>query len=155
MKKEKVIAAKDFFSDEEKEKITNAIKKAEINTSGEIRVHIQNFCKRKLMDDAAYWFKTLKMHKTDSRNGVLFYLAVVDRKFAILGDAGINQKVPDDFWENIKEKMTSEFKEGKFAEGLEAGILMAGEQLKKYFPYQKDDVNELPDDISFEKSNKQ
>ena len=149
MKKEKVIAAKDFFSDEGKKKIINAIKKAELNTSGEIRVHIQNFCKRELMDDAAYWFKTLKMHKTASRDGVLFYLAVVDRKFAILGDAGINQKVPDDFWETIKGKMASEFKEGKFAEGLEDGILMAGEQLKKYFPYQKDDVNELPDDISF------
>jgi len=149
MKKEKIISAKDFFSDEGKKKIINAIKKAELNTSGEVRVHIQNFCKRGLMDDAAYWFKTLKMHKTAGRDGVLFYLAVVDRKFAILGDAGINQKVPDDFWETIKEKMTSEFKEGKFAEGLESGILMAGEQLKKYFPYQKDDVNELPDDISF------
>ncbi|MBK5202540.1 MAG: TPM domain-containing protein [Prolixibacteraceae bacterium] len=149
MKKEKVIAAKDFFSDEGKKKIINAIKKAELNTSGEVRVHIQNFCKRNLMDDAAYWFKTLKMQKTAGRDGVLFYLAVVDRKFAILGDAGINQKVPDDFWETIKEKMASEFKEGKFAEGLEDGILMAGEQLKKYFPYQKDDVNELPDDISF------
>jgi uncharacterized membrane protein len=89
------------------------------------------------------------MHKTELRNGVLFYLAVDDRKFAILGDAGINQEVPDDFWEEIKEKMAEKFKEGLFAEGLSQGIRMAGEQLKAHFPYQEDDVNELSDEISY------
>jgi uncharacterized membrane protein len=89
------------------------------------------------------------MHKTEQRNGVLFYLAIKDRKFAILGDGGINAVTPDDFWDRIKEKMLSLFTEGRFAEGLREGILMAGEQLKKHFPYEKGDVNELSDEISF------
>ena len=82
-------------------------------------------------------------------NGVLFYLAFDDHKFAILGDAGINAVTPGDFWDNIKEKMLEEFQENRFCGGLETGIRMAGEQLKEHFPYQEDDVNELPDDISF------
>lgn len=138
-----------FFTNEEKVMIKNAIAEAELNTSGEIRVHIDNRCKTDLMDRAAYIFETLGMHKTEKRNGVLFYLAVNDRKFAILGDAGINKVTPENFWDNIKEKMYNLFKEGKFAEGLAEGIKMAGIQLKSHFPYQKDDVNELSDDISF------
>jgi uncharacterized membrane protein len=89
------------------------------------------------------------MHKTKLRNGVLFYLAIKDKKFAILGDAGINAAVPGDFWEKIKNYMQEEFRKGNFTEGLCEGIRMAGEQLKSHFPYQSDDVNELPDDISF------
>jgi uncharacterized membrane protein len=138
-----------FFTNEEKVMIKNAIAEAELNTSGEIRVHIDNRCKTDLMDRAAYIFETLGMHKTEKRNGVLFYVAVNDRKFAILGDAGINKVTPENFWDNIKEKMYNLFKEGKFAEGLAEGIKMAGIQLKSHFPYQKDDVNELSDDISF------
>lgn len=138
-----------FFSKEEKEKITSAIKEAELNTSGEIRLHVEGKCKLDVLDCAAHWFEKLDMHKTELRNGVLFYLAVTDKKFAILGDAGINAKVPENFWEEIKKNMVEKFKENKFAEGLTDGILMAGEQLKKHFPHQKDDVNELPDDISF------
>jgi len=103
------------------------------------------------MDRAAFMFEKLKMHKTELRNGVLFYLAVKDRKFAILGDAGLNASVPDGFWDNIKETMVSHFKDGDFAGGLSKGILMSGEQLKTHFPYQTDDVNELSDDISFGK----
>lgn len=91
------------------------------------------------------------MHKTKLRNGVLFYLAVEDRKFAILGDAGINQKVPADFWEDTKELVISKLKEGAFAEGLAAGIIKAGEQLKQHFPFKSDDVNELSNEISFGK----
>ena len=91
------------------------------------------------------------MHNTEKRNGVLFYLAIQDRKFAILGDAGINAVTPDNFWDDIKEKMLSFFKEGKFTEGLIRGIHLAGESLKNYFPYQSDDVNELSDEISFGK----
>ena len=92
------------------------------------------------------------MHKTVQRNGVLFYLAVYDRKFAILGDVGINRLVPDNFWDEIKETMLAYFKDGKFAEGLTKGILMAGEQLKSNFPYHQDDVNELTNEISFDKN---
>jgi len=141
--------AVNFFSKEEKELIKSAVKEAELNTSGEIRVHLDKHCKEDVMDRAAWWFGKLKMHKTEQRNGVLFYLAVKDQKFAILGDAGINALTTDDFWDHIKEKMLGSFSEGAFASGLQEGILMAGKALKEHFPYQDGDVNELSDDISF------
>ena len=144
--------AANFFSKEEKELIKAAVQEAELNTSGEIRVHIDNHCKVDVLDRAAWWFSRLEMQKTEKRNGVLFYLAVKDHKFAILGDAGINEVTPEDFWDTIKEKMLEHFKEGEFAAGLNQGILLTGEALKEHFPYQSDDVNELPDDISFGKS---
>ena len=140
------------FTEEQKQQITNAVKVAETNTSGEIRVHIERKCKADPLDRAAYVFEKLEMHKTDLRNGVLFYLATDDRKFAILGDAGINSKVPEDFWAEVKEIAFGLFQEDNIAEGLEKSILKAGEQLKSHFPYQKDDVNELDDEISFGKN---
>ena len=146
------MAVEDFFTKEEKKQITDAIAEAERNTSGEIRVHAEGSCKIDVLDRAAYVFDKLDMYKTKDRNGVLFYLAVNDRKFAILGDSGINQVVAADFWDQIKETMLGYFKEGKFADGLSTGILMAGEQLKANFPYQEDDVNELSDEISFDKN---
>jgi len=141
--------AKTLFSTEENQQIVAAIQEAEKNTSGEIRVHIESSFKGDVLDQAAFTFKKLNMNKTDQRNGVLFYLAVKNKKFAILGDAGINQKVPDNFWDNIKDTVLKKFADGNFAEGLSKGILMAGEQLQEHFPYQSDDVNELSDDISF------
>lgn len=141
----------DFFNKQEKGNITLAIKESELNTSGEIRVHIEGKCREEVMDRAVYIFEKLGMHKTELRNGVLFYLAVNDHKFAILGDAGINQVVPDDFWDEIKKSMLDFFSEKQFSEGLSRGIKMAGEQLKNHFPYQKDDINELSDEISFGK----
>ncbi len=145
--------SKDFFTIEQKEKIVAAIKQAELDTSGEIRVHIENHCKDDVLDRAAGVFALLKMHKTELRNGVLFYFAVEDRKFAILGDKGINAKVPENFWNKIQEMMTSHFSQGEFTEGLVNGISESGAQLKNYFPYQSNDVNELDDDISFGKTN--
>ena len=141
--------AKDFFTKEQKEEITAAIKEAELNTSGEIRAHIENSFKGDVLDRAADIFRMLQMHKTDLRNGVLFYLAIKNKEFAILGDGGINAKVPENFWDSIKVQMLEKFKEEKFSEGLSIGIKLAGEQLKSHFPYQSDDVNELSDDISF------
>jgi uncharacterized membrane protein len=146
------MSVENFFSKDEKLQITDAIAKAEVNTSGEIRLHMEGHCKLDVLDRAAYVFEKLHMHKTDQRNGVLFYLAVHDHKFAILGDAGINMLVPANFWDEIKETMLGYFKEGKFADGLSTGILMAGEQLKAHFPFHKDDVNELTDEISFDKN---
>jgi uncharacterized membrane protein len=143
---------RNYFSEEEKQQIVEAIRGAEMNTSGEIRVHVEKFCKNSVLDRAAYVFKTLDMHKTGLRNGVLFYIAVEDRKFAVLGDTGINQKVPENFWEDIKEEMSVCFNEGKISKGLSTGIQKAGEQLKQFFPWQQDDVNELPDEISYEDS---
>jgi uncharacterized membrane protein len=141
--------AVNFFSKEEKDLIKSAIQEAERNTCGEIRVHVEYRCKEDVLDRAAWWFGKLKMQLTEQRNGVLFYLAVKDRKFAILGDKGINAVTPDDFWDRIREKMLDRFKEGAYAAGLQEGILMAGQALKEHFPYLDGDVNELSDEISF------
>jgi len=140
-----------FFSKEEKEKILQAIKEAENNTSGEIRVHIENRCPGDPLDRAAFIFEKLGMHKTKERNGVLFYLAIGDRKFAVIGDVGINSVVPPDFWDFIKQIMENYFKNFEFTEGLIKGINETGNKLKEHFPHQPDDVNELPDEISFSK----
>lgn len=143
--------ASSFFTKEQQAQILSSVREAEKATSGEIRVHIETTCPEDVLDRAAWVFSKLQMHKTDERNGVLFYLAVSDRKFAIIGDVGINAKVPKDFWNEISELLKKKFRESKFAEGLSEGILIAGKQLKTHFPYQKNDVNELPDDISFDK----
>jgi len=142
-----------FFTPEEKKLIGDAIHDAELNTSGEIRVHVEGNCKIDVLDRAAAIFYQLKMDKTKLRNGVLFYLATKSKKFAIIGDKGINEVVPENFWNDIKEMMAKHFQEGEFAIGLEKGIKEAGEHLKKHFPYQSDDVNELSDEISFGKNN--
>jgi uncharacterized membrane protein len=143
--------ASTFFTKEQQAIILTAVKEAENKTSGEIRVHIETGCDEDVLDRAAWVFKKLGMHKTAERNGVLFYLAVKDRKFAVIGDAGINSKVPAGFWDDVKELLLKRFRDGKFTEGLSEGIIMAGEHLKKHFPHKKDDVNELPDQISFDK----
>lgn len=117
------------------------------NTSGEIRLHVETRCPENALDRAAYWFAELKMHKTEQRNGVLFYLALADRKFAILGDVGINAQVPAGFWDEVSALVLADFKEQKFAQGLIAGIQKAGENLKAFFPYQSDDVNELSENF--------
>ncbi len=143
---------KRYFSIEEIDEIINAIRDAELNTSGEIRVHIEKFCREEQLDRAAYIFAKLNMHKTKLRNGVLFYLAVEDHKFAVLADSGINQIVPRDTWEKMIDSMTANFKEGKLSSGLAKGLKMTGDLLKLYFPYQKDDKNELSDEISFEEN---
>lgn len=140
---------KDYFTPEQQKQIVDAIEQAELNTSGEIRVHIDLTCKGDVLDHAAKTFAMLKMHKTKLRNGVLIYLSVQDHKFAIIGDAGINSQVPEDFWEATKSAMLDKFKENNLTEGLVTGIIMAGEQLKKFFPYKDDDVNELNNEISF------
>lgn len=141
-----------FFTEEQKAEILEAIRKAELDTSGEIRLHVERKCKEDVLDHAAYLFEKLQMHKTEKRNGVLFYMSIEDHKFAILGDAGINAVTPDNFWDEIKESVIGEFKKGEFTKGISLGIEMTGKALKEHFPYQSDDVNELPDDISFGKN---
>jgi len=145
------IAATDFFSRQEKEEIKQAIMNAELDTSGEIRVHIENTFTGDVMDRAAFIFKQLGMNKTELRNGVLIYLAVKNRRFAIIGDSGIHKVVPENFWDNIKVRMLDHFREGRFADGLIEAVIAAGEHLKKHFPRQRNDVNELTDEISFGK----
>ena len=135
---------------EEDRRVVEAIKQAERNTSGEIKVHIENRCKGDVEERSLVVFNKLKLNQTKLRNGVLIYLAVRDHKFAILGDEGINNVVGQGFWNDVKDLMLSHFKENRFAEGLEQGIQRCGEKLKTYFPYQSDDINEIPDDISYE-----
>ncbi len=110
---------------------------------------MENSCKGDVLDNAAHVFKKLKMHKTALRNGVLIYLAVDNKKFAILGDAGIHSKVPENFWDQVKETMAAHFSNGDFTTGLTQGIHMAGEKLKAYFPIMANDKNELSNEISF------
>ena len=137
-----------FFSKEEKNQIVQAIKDAEKETSGEIRVHLDLRRTGPALDQAVKTFSKLKMHRTQLRNGTLIYIAVKDHKFAIFGDEGINKIVPENFWEDVKEEMQAFFVKGQFADGVSRGVYLVGEKLKAFFPHQKDDINELGDDIS-------
>lgn len=139
--------ATDYFTEPRLAELTKAIKAAEKETSGEIRLYVEDNCKEDVLDRAAFLFAELKMHKTELRNGVLFYLAMNDRKFAILGDGGINTKVESDFWDHIKTDMLIQFQQGRFSEGLQKGISMAGEALSAHFPFKRGDMNELSDEI--------
>ena len=138
----------DFLSKTEEQEIVQAIVEAEKNTSGEIRVHIEEHTEKSPLERAQEVFFELKMDETQDRNGVLFYVCVSDKKFAILGDKGINEAVESDFWDCTKDTVIANFKEGNFKKGLVEGILRAGERLKKYFPFQSDDTNELSNEIS-------
>lgn len=138
-----------LFSDLEQDKIAAAIANAEKATSGEIRIAIDKHCAIDPYERATEYFAELDMDKTSQRNGVLIYLAYVDHKFAIIGDLGINRLVPKDFWETTKVAMIAHFAKGDLAEGIIAGVALAGEKLASYFPPQKGDINELPNDIVY------
>jgi uncharacterized membrane protein len=137
-----------FLTQEEENEIVEAICTAEKNTSGEIRVHIENSTSLDVFERAMEVFHFLNMDQTELKNGVLIYLAVEDRTFVICGDKGINDLVTPDFWDTTKDVMVSHFKQNQFKQGLIEGILRAGEQLKTYFPWQEGDVNELSNEIS-------
>ncbi len=143
------MTARDFFTSEEKTEIETAITKAEEITSGEIRIHLENTCKENILDHAAWIFEELEMHTTQLRSGVLIYLAVNDQKFAILGDTGINEKLGENYWEKLKNDMASDFKAGKFKEGLIHAVSQIGQDLTTHFPKTSEDQNELLNDISF------
>lgn len=138
----------DFLAKTDEEAIVAAIKKAEKNTSGEIRVHIEGHTDDDHYEHAKQVFAQLNMHETKLSNGVLIYIAVQDHKFVILGDKGINDVVPQNFWQETKDLMQAYFKKGQFKEGIIEGVLSAGKQLKTHFPYQSDDENELSNEIS-------
>ena len=139
------------FTPDQEAQLVAAIKQAELRTSGEIRLHLEEKCPTpEPLDRAAQVFAELKMHHTKLRNGVLFYLAWQTRQFAVIGDAGINAAVPDEFWEAVKEAVLDRFRQEQYAAGLAGGIRLVGEQLRQFFPYDAvTDVNELPDDISY------
>ncbi|MFS4483857.1 TPM domain-containing protein [Hyunsoonleella sp. 2307UL5-6] len=138
----------DFLSVEEEQEIVEAIRVAELNTSGEIRVHIEKTSQGDATHRALELFHILKMDNTKLQNAVLIYVAVDDKTFVIYGDKGINALVETDFWDSTKDAIQSHFKKEHFKQGLIEGILKSGEQLKKYFPYESDDTNELTNEIS-------
>ncbi len=138
----------DFLTQEEEQEIVQAIAEAEKNTSGEIRVHLEEHSDKEPLVRAQEVFFALKMQETKARNGVLIYIGVHDKHLAIIGDEGINKVVENDFWDCTKDIIISNFKERQFKKGLVEGVLRAGEQLKKHFPYQSDDTNELSNEIS-------
>lgn len=141
--------ATELFQEADRTRVRDAVARAELVTSGEIRVFMEDDCKGEVLDRAAFIFAQLEMNATELRNGVLIYLGVNDRKFCIIGDAGIHQVVGDNFWNEISTKMGIYFKENRFVEGLEYAIENVGKKLGASFPRQKNDVNELPNDIVF------
>lgn len=140
-----------FLNEKQKQDILDAIVTAEKGTSAEIRVHLDSMCLGNPVTAAIKQFNKLDMDKTKERNGVLVYVAYKSRKCAIIGDEGINKVVESTFWDECYSAMTSHFKSDDFGGGIAAAVLKAGEKLKEFFPYQSDDKNELPDEISFGK----
>ncbi|WP_373518311.1 TPM domain-containing protein [Pricia sp.] len=138
----------DFLSKEEEQDIVKAILDAEKNTSGEIRVHIEAHTRLEPIERAKEVFQMLKMGNTKAENGVLIYLAVNDRKFAIYGGRGIDKVVPDDFWDSTRDAIQAQFKKNDFKQGIIDGILKAGKELRTHFPWQQGDINELSDEVS-------
>jgi len=141
--------ARNFFSKEEVDRIVASIARAEKLTSGEIRLHVEDACDKDVLKRAEEVFVKYKMHETEAHNGVLFYLAVKTKDFAVAGDKGIHEKVHQSFWEDITKMVLKHFGDGKFADGLCKGIDLCGEQLQKYFPLNENDKNELSDEVSF------
>jgi len=141
--------AKNFFTAGDQQQIMHAIQDAEKNTSGEIRVHLDDTCSGDPLMRAGRVFTTMGMHRTENRNGVLIYLSIEDHKFAIVGDTGIDAKVPAGFWDSVRDIMLEDFSGGNYTLGLTKGIREAGDKLKQYFPYLQGDKNEMPDTISF------
>ncbi len=140
---------KKLLSAADEQRLINAIKQAELNSSGEVRVHLESKCKGYSTERAQVIFKKLNMHKTKEHNGILFYVALDSKTFAVWGDEGIHQKVTQQFWDDIFKVCKTYFEGNLIIDGLEAGIKLCGEQLKHYFPYQSNDVNELSDEISY------
>ncbi|HLP22224.1 MAG TPA: TPM domain-containing protein [Chitinophagales bacterium] len=140
---------KQFFTDEQRKAIVQAIGDAEATTSGEIRLHVEPKCKNEnVLDRATEVFFQLKMNETADKNGALIYIAYDDHKFAIIGDEGINAVVPANFWDGIKEVMAGHFKKGEFIEGILFAVKETGAHLKQYFPLKDNDKNELSNEIS-------
>ena len=141
--------AKNFLIPQEQERVVKAIESAELNTSGEIRVHIESFCSGDSLERAIYIFEKIGMHKTVQRNGVLIYIAFRSHKLAIIGDDGINSKVAENFWQQEIELLSDYIKKGKAADGLMAVIEAIGNRLNEIFPHKEGDINEQSNEISF------
>ena len=130
-------------------RLIKAIQLAESKTSGEIRVHIEKTCKGDALEQCKKQFTKLNMHQTKDRNGILFFLAIDSKSFAVWGDEGIHQKVSDEFWKSISDCAISYFKQNDYVTGIEKAVELCGEKLKLYFPIEADDKNELSNTISY------
>lgn len=130
-------------------RLINAIQLAELKTSGEIRVHIEKTCKNDPLEECKKHFARLNMHQTQDRNGILFFLAINSKSFAVWGDEGIHQKVSDEFWKSITDCAIGYFKQTDLITGIEKAVELCGEKLKLHFPIETDDKNELPNTISY------
>jgi uncharacterized membrane protein len=141
--------AKNFFNEREQKLVMDAIEQAEKKTSGEIRVHVENFCFGNEVSRAFKVFKKLKMNETKERNGILIYIAVMSHKVAIVGDAGIHEKLGKEYWDKIVEHLINQFRANHKGEGLAASIIECGHQLSHFFPWNGDDKDELTNTISY------
>jgi uncharacterized membrane protein len=148
-----IFKKKDFFSPAERARIIDAIRVAEMQTSGEIRLFVESRCRYvEPLDRATEIFWGLKMDHTVERNGVLIYVAIRDHQLAILGDEGIHQKVGSEFWKKEVDNMLKHFQNKEYVEGIMAIVEDIGVALRTNFPYvSSTDKNELPDDIVFGK----
>ncbi|MBI2095054.1 MAG: TPM domain-containing protein [Candidatus Omnitrophica bacterium] len=131
-----------------RQEIVEAIRRAESRTSGEIRVHVAKKCGEDVLGRARKIFMKLGMHRTKQRNGVLIFVALDSRFFAIVGDSGIHHAVGDSFWSGVRDKMAECFRKGGIREGILAGVAGVGEKLERYFPVGSADRNELPDTVT-------
>lgn len=143
-----VATAEDFLSEADRQRVSAAIRAAETRTSGEIRVHLEDHIEDDVLDHAAFVFEELDMHKTKDRNGVLIYVSVSDRKVAVIGDKGINERVPENFWNDVLGVLRSHFAAGTRADGICEAVAMVGEKLVAFHPHQRDDRDELSNDVS-------
>jgi uncharacterized membrane protein len=139
---------KKFFTEDEQKKIVEEIRRAEERTSGEIRVHLDRHSGEDALQKAQRIFYQLGMARSQNRNGVLIYLATDHKKFAILGDQGIHEVVPENYWEDVKKEMQKHFREEKFFAGLCRAIQQIGEKLQAHFPAEKAGANELRNEMS-------
>ena len=143
-----IATAEDFLSETDRQRVSAAIRAAEMRTSGEIRVHLEDHIEDDVLDHAAFVFEELDMHKTQDRNGVLIYVSVSDRKVAVIGDKGINERVPENFWNDVLAVLRAHFAAGSRADGICEAVAMVGEKLLAFHPHQRDDRDELSNDVS-------
>ena len=146
-----LVSAEDLLTPAERERVRDTVRAAEKRTSGEIRVHMDDVISGNVLDHAATVFTELEMHRTAYRNGILIYISVAQHRAAVIGDAGINARLPHGYWNDVLEVILHEFKAERYCDGLCMGIERLGEQLHTHFPRERSDVNELNDDISFGK----
>ncbi len=140
----------DFIDEAGERRILEAIGRAERHSSGEIRVHLHKGGGEDVYQRAVETFNRLEMYKTRLRNGILIYVDTRGRRFAVIGDEGIHRKVGSGFWEKIRDILAEHFRRGQYTEGIVRAIDVIGLALAEHFPYSDDDINELPDEISFD-----